>query len=342
MVMEIKKRIIYILIAFTVILLLLNALLDSQDGSYTKEKVLGNFTSRNKIEKSFEKILTTYGIKSSWIKKTPNRENQYDSLKYKYKIEIPPSVPIPMIIKELSLKLKNKNIDITSKEEKINGLTELIIKSDKKIKLSANLKYNSSLQRSFSSIAFILNDAERLDNDELETLLAIPIKFGVLLPLRSSSIKIAEKILAAGRNYFINLDDDGDKLNFELDEDLGINELKRNIKSIVSSFNTPRKYFISKKETGFSDNFINFLIDEFNKRNRKVLRLELFLKLKGEDANDLNSLLNFHLNKLPEGKSKLFFISVNDWKNIQPVLNSYLKKGNKIILPTKVLRNSFQ
>ncbi len=342
MIMEIKKRIIYSLVVFTIILLLLNALLDSQNTNYNREaEVGGTSLSRIKIEQSFEKTLSNYGIKNNWIKKKPKRAKQYDSLKYKYEIEVPSSVPIPMIIKELSLKLKNENISLTSKEEKINGLTKLRIKSNNKLKLLADLKYNTSLQRSFSSIAFILTDVESLGNDELKILLAIPIKFGVLLPLRTSSINIAEKILAAKRNYFINLDDDGDKVSFELDEDLGINELKRNIKSIVSSFNTPRKYFISKKRTGFSNSFINFLSDEFRKRNREILKLDLFLKLKGEDARDLNSLLNFHLNKLPTGKSKLFFISVNDWENIQPVLNSYIKKGNKIVLPTKLFQHPF-
>ena len=272
-------------------------------------------------------------------KKTKDKNNQFDSLKYNYQIQIPTSIPIPMIIKEISLKLKNKNVSITSKEEKINGTTELKIKSGSFIKLVANLEYNSLLQRPYSSIAFIINDVEELNENELNNLLTNSFKFGALLPLRSTSIVIAEKILASKKNYFINLDDDADKLNFELDEDLNVKQLKRNIKSIVSSFNTPRFYFISKKKTGFSNSFISFLTEEFSKQNRTVLRLNSFIKLQGENKQDLNSLLDFHLNKLKAGTSKLFIISIDDWWTIQTTLNYYLKKGNKIVLPAKLLQS---
>ena len=335
--MEIKKRIVYILVAITVILIILNAALGSSGNDLVEKERAEDTLTRISIEKSFEKTLSDYGIQPDWIKKEKKSKSKFDSLKYKYKIEIPSSVPIPMIIKEISLKLKNKNADIFSKEEKINGSSELKISSGNFIKLFAKLEYNKNLQRAYSSIAFIITNVEDLNENELNTLLKNSYKFGALLPLRSSSIKIAEKILANKKNYFINLDDDADNLSFELDEDLKINELKRNIKSIISSFNTPKTYFINKKKTGFSNSFISFLSGEFKKRNRKILRLKSFIHLKGEDEKDLNSLLEFHLNKLQTGKSKIFIINISDWWNIQTTLNYYIKKGNKIVLPVKLL-----
>jgi len=337
MVMEIKKRIVYILIAVTVILIVLNAVLGSIENNPVEVSSKKDYLTVTKIENTFEKILSDYGIQTNWITKVKLKKNKYDSLKYKYNIEVPTAVPIPMIIKEMSLKLKNKNASISSKEEYINGASELEIKSGGFKKLIAKLEYNHSLKRVHSSIAFIITDLDDLDENELNTLLKNSFRFGALLPLRSSSIKIAEKILSYKRNYFINLDDDADNINFELNEDLNVKQLKHNIKSIVSSFNTPLVYFISKKRTGFSNGFISFLQEEFKKRNRKVLRLKSYIKLKGENKEDLNSLLEFHLNKLQPGKSKLFIISINDWWDIQKTLTSYTKKGNKIVLPASLL-----
>ncbi len=337
MTMEIKKKIIFILVAFTAILIILNALLGNRKHGIAKIKTVNFFLTRNKIEDNFKKILATYGIQNQWINKTNIKSKQYDSLKFKYIIEVPSSVPIPLIIKDISLILNNKNINVISRQKEFNSSTELIVKANNFVKLYANFKYNNSLHRPSSTAAFIIKNINTLSADELSAFLMIPQKYGVLLPLRNSSIGIAEKILDAKRNYYISLDDDADNVFFELDEDFGVHQLKKNIKSIISSFNTPHYYFVNKKTTGFSNSFINFLIDEFKKRKRKILRENSFINLKGEDSEDLKSLLNFHLNNIKPGNFKIFFIDVNDWENVQQVLNDYLKKGNKIILPSKLL-----
>ncbi len=334
--MESKKKIIYTLIVFTSLLLLLNVVLGMLDADYEPLRS-DDEIQKSEIERTFLNVLKNFGIKDKWVNKKKIRKETLDSVNYKYEIEIPSDVAIPMILKELSQRFIYREVKISSKEKKDFGSASLEIRSGSFIKLIAELNYSKKILRPHSSVAFILKNIEDLNETEFSKLLKTPIKFGVLLPLRIESIPIAEKILKSKRAYYIYLDDDADKPKFELDEDLNVNTLNKNIRSIVSSFNTPKYFFVSKRGTGYSNSFINYLKEEFKKKNRKVLNLKLFINLKGENNADLNSLLNFHLNKVAPGKSKMFFIDVDDWETIQQNINSYLKKGNRVILPYRLL-----
>lgn len=334
--MELKKKIIYTLISFTALLILLNVVL----GLLKKDVIIvknNNDVTRLDIEKSFTSVIKKFGIKDSWVKKKNINDKTLDSISYKYKIEIPVDVPIPMILKELSNKLKNGNAKVTSTEKTNFGSTILKIKTGNCVKLVAEINYKKEIFREYSSIAFIIKNLDKLSKTEFDKLLNTPIKFAALLPLQIKSVDIAEKILKSKRTYFIFLDDDSDNIKFELDEDINVNTLKKNVASIVSSFNSPRHFFISNKGTGFSNSFVNYLKEEFKRKGRKVLNLNSFVNLKGENEKDLNSLLGFHLNNIKPSESKTFFIGIEDWDSIQHNINTYLKKGNKLKPPSQIL-----
>jgi len=334
--MEAKKKIVYLLVIFTIFLILLNIILGLFESDYIPENT-GEDIPRIKIEEDFISVLKNFKIKDNWIKKKKINDKDLDSVNYKYEIVIPTDIPIPMILKELNEKFKYGNAIITSIEKNNFGSANLKIKTDNYIKLVANFNYKKEITRERSAIAFILKNVENLSESELEKLLSTPIKFATLLPLQTESIFIAEKILVSKRTYYIYLDDDSDNIKFEIDEDLNVKTMKKNIKSIISSFNSPHYYFTSKEGTGFSNIFINYLKEEFKKRGRIVLNSKSFITLKGEDEKDLNSLLKFHLNKIGPGNSKVFFIDINDWESIQKSINSYIKKGNRIKSPSQLL-----
>jgi len=334
--MESKKKIVYTLISFTVLLILFNVVLGLLHQDEIKVEN-NNDVSRLDIETSFSSVIKKFGIKESWVKKKSLNDKALDSISYKYKIEIPVDVPIPMILKELSDKLKNGNAKVTSTEKKNFGSTILKIKTGQCVKLIAEINYKKEIVREHSSIAFVIKSIDKLSETEFETLLKTPIKFSALLPLQIESVEIAEKILKSKRTYYIFLDDDSDNVKFELDEDINVNSLKKNVGSIVSSFNSPQHFFISSKGTGFSNSFINFLKNEFKRKERIILNLNSFVNLKGENKKDLISLLNFHLNNIKSAESKTFFIEIDDWESIQSSINEYLKKGNKLKLPSQLL-----
>ena len=180
----------------------------------------------------------------------------------------------------------------------------------------------------------MISDGNLIDEEEIRKLKDLAIPVGIILPLENESKIIAEIIKSNKLDYFIELSDDTDNVDFELEEDLGLDKLTNNIKSIISSFNSPKIFFINELESDFSASISNFIIEKFQKRERKVITTNSFFILKGEDESDLNSLLSFHLNKLKPGTSKVFRISLNDLFEIQKSLAKFIKKGNKIALPS--------
>lgn len=293
--------------------------------------------SKSQIETKFLDVLDNYGILEEWIKKQKIRKIKNDSLNYKYVIKISKDIPIPMLLKDLNIVFENEPIILKSTEKKVHGFSSLFISSGDEKKLMAEFKYYSNITRGYSSTAFLIIDFEEIAEPQLQKLFILPQPFGAVLPLEIDSPSLAEKIKSSGYNYFIELDDDSDNIDFELEEDIQLNKLNSNIKKIISSFNSPRIFFINKTKSGFSLSLTNYIKEEFGKRNRNILTINNYILLKGENSNDLKSLLNFHLNKLKMGDKKIFRINYGDWLIIQNELNVYVKKGNKIVYPTKLL-----
>lgn len=332
--MVLKRKLIYSLTLIALILIFINIFINPNQ----EERLpTSDNLSINEIENIFESVLDRFGIEKSWVDKRKFKNKISDSLSYYYSVKIPTDIPIPLILKELNDEFNNKSTDLKSIEKKEFGSSDVEIKNNNVIKLKAEINYSKELERKFSTAAFLLTDIEKFDEIGLQNFFNIPVKFGVLLPLRSTSIKKAEQILINKLEYFIIIDDDADNVDFELDEDFSISQISRNIKKIITSFNTPKIFFLPAKEEIFSKNFQDFLIGEFQKQKRRLISLDKIPNLKGENPTDLKSLIKFYFNNLRFNENKIFIINADDWLNIQDEINNYLKKGNKIVNPSSVL-----
>jgi hypothetical protein len=91
----------------------------------------------------------------------------------------------------------------------------------------------------------------------------------------------------------------------------------------------------------FSDLFkkkvLGELNEEFAERERNLVHIDDYLNIHGENSEDLISLFQFHIRQINEGDRKIFRMDYKDWLQIHESLESYLKKGNKIISPSKYL-----
>lgn len=329
-----KRKIIYFLIAIVVLLLLVNVVLNLIE---PKHKIVEETQTKEKIEDDFITVLESFGIKESWISKQKIKNSKNDSLTYKFQVKLPLDVTIPVLLKDINEVFASNPVDATSKEIKLYGVTELTLSSGKFRKLLAEFKYDSELSREYSTIGFLINDGRLIEEEEILKIKNLAIPVGIILPLENKSKANAELIKSNRLDYFIELSDNADDVDFELDEDLGLEKLNNNIKVIISSFNSPKVFFINELESGFNASIANFIFEKFEKRGRKVVTSNSFLSLKGEDNSDLQSLLGFHLNKMKPRTSKIFRINIDDLFEIQNILSKFIKKGNKIELPSHLL-----
>ncbi|MBK8943815.1 MAG: hypothetical protein IPM32_00965 [Ignavibacteriae bacterium] len=330
-----KRKLIYILTAIVAILLLLNVVLGFLHISLPNNQ--SAYLSKKVIDEKFLKVLSDYGIDENWIKKGKIQKGKSDSLKNSLIINLPNDVPIAQIIKDINIEFSKKPVIISSSEEKINGLTNLIIESGNSIKLIADFKHDENIIREFSNISFLLYQVEDLDENELSELIKNPLHFGTVLPLESNSTSIAEILKEGKKEYFIELDDNSDEIDFELSDDMKLDELKSNSKKIIASFNSPHIFFIDENKSELAKSIQNYLAEKFKERNRRILLSNKFTYIKGENESDINSLLRFHISKLKSGEAKVFRINVEDWHLIQDELTNIQKRGNKIVNPSWLL-----
>ena len=328
-----KRKIIYVLVSAVSGLLLLNVLLGITQEK--PEEKIKNSLSIHEIEFNFFNTLTEFGIKQSWIQKRKLNKGTFDSLTYKFVVKLPAGVAIPVVLKDLNESLVGKPVTIFSEEEKINGYTKLQIKSGSYTKLVSDLRYDSKLFREYSQIGFLLTDLDEID--EYKTLMQLAVPFGVILPLESKSTETAELFKSNKFDYFINLYSDSDNADFELDKDFDLEKLNQNIKNIISSFNSPKIFFMDFNQSGFDKSMKNYINDKFNERSRKIIALSNYVLLKGENEKDLISLINFHLNNVKVGESRVFKIRALDFFKIQDEITNYIKRGHKVLSPYKLL-----
>jgi hypothetical protein len=330
-----KRKVIYFLVAVVAALLLINVLLSLiQTGNQNQNT---DEISSSEIEKSFLSSLDNFGIKENWINKQKLKKKLSDSISYIYQIKIPLGLTIPQILKDMSEEFANKPAILNSEEKKIGGITRLEIKSRNSIKLISEFKYDPILEREFSQTGFILINYNESSEKEIDDIFKVLLPFGVLLPLESNSQIIAENVKNNKKEYFLELNDDCDDSGLELNDDLELEELTKNCNKIISNFNSPKYFFITKKESGFNFSTIDFISDKFENKGRKILKLENYTKLQSESISDLKSLYNFHLVNLKAGGDKIFLITVTDWLLIQNEISNYIKKGNKVVFPSQLL-----
>ena len=330
-----KRKIIYALVSVVSILLLLNVVLGITKKK--QEEIPKETLSIDEIELNFFNTLNEFGIQQSWIQKRKLNKGTFDSLTYKFNIKLPSGVAIPLVIKDLNESFIGKPVSITSEEVKINGYTSLKIESGNYVKLITELRYDSKLFRENSQIGFLITDLDDTESSDFSTLKKLAIPFGCILPLELKSTEIAELLKSSGIDYFINLYSDSDNTDFELDKDFDLEKLSHNIKNIISSFNSPKIFFMDLKKSGFDNNLKSFIIGEFNERSRNIIPINNYVLLKGENEKDLISLINFHLNNVKAGESKVFKVTVSDFFKIQDEITRYIKRGNKVITPSKLL-----
>jgi hypothetical protein len=329
-----KKKIIYFLIAVIASLLLLNVLLALNQNK--NEIELNRELTINKIEEKFYNVLNVFGIDDLWISTQKLKKGEYDSLEYKFIVKIPSGVAIPLVLKDLNEAFVNQPVTMASEEKKINGITSLNIESAGDVKLIAEFKYDLKLVREFSQVGFLLTKIDEIEDSEFNILYNIAFPFGVLLPLETNSRETAEIIKSNNINYFIELIHNSESVDFELDPMFSLEKLSKNIRNIISSFNSPDIFFIDDKKSKFDINAKNYIKEEFMKKNRRVISLNKYALLKGENKADLLSLMSFYLNNIKMGDSGVFRISANDFLMVQEEINKYVKKGNKILNPNKL------
>ncbi|MEO8399222.1 MAG: hypothetical protein ABI550_05320 [Ignavibacteriaceae bacterium] len=290
------------------------------------------------INQKFMNSVLSFGLNNDWIKK--DKKTKSDSTFFSYKISIPQDLPITVILSEINSSLKNLNVNIFSKEDKINGKTELTILSKENLKLSASFDYNNEMRRKAGYIGILVSNLNELNDEKLNKVLNFPELFGYIIFPSKSSSEFVKKVSKFRKEYVVILDDEIKELKYKLDEDYSAGRLKSSIRSIIGSFPNASFFLIDNNSDLFSSKIYDFVENEFEKRKIKFIKKNTLFEILSEPLNQIKSSFNNLVRSNEKGWGRVIIVPAENFNLIEDEIISLRKIGYKFISPTQIISNN--
>ncbi len=320
-----KRKFIYSLVVFSILLIISNILLEVTS---KKEKKTIQEISINEIELKFSSTLNNYGILSNWIKKVYVKNRLSDSLDFLYNVTLPQEVSMPALIKDLNNSFDLEKITIETIERKNHSNTQLRIYSNKKLKLQANLRDSKKISRKYASYSFLVHADVNNDERAINEMEDIYCDFTYLITPSKEAFEIKNSF---NGKYALLINDALSGTEYSLEEDFSKQKLTNRIRSIVINFGNDKTYLIDETSAIFNSKTYNLLRDEFEKRGINLISLQKYSKLKGKTKQELISLFQFYTTSLKGKGEKTFLINSIDFLELQPLIAKQIKMGDKVV-----------
>jgi len=322
-----KRKIIYALISFSLLLIIGNIILEKY---YYDDTVIVQEISRDEIEEKFLTALDNYGIIQEWVTRSTSKKNLSDSLEYIYEIKFPSEISIASFIKDVNANIVDQSVEIESIEQRNLSNSEIKIYSNKILKLVAKLIHNRKIKREYAEYRFIVKIDDQINDEMFNELSKLYLNYAIAFIPSEFSSEVQEKL---ERDYIVLLNDEIDDSQFILDEDYSKQRLVNVIKEIIITYGRKTIYLIDETSILYNSKIYSLIKEEFEKRGIKILSLNSITQLKAESEKQLQSLFRFYTTSLKGKKGKTFFIRYNDFLLLTPLIEKQLKMGDKVLLP---------
>lgn len=327
--MQLKKKFTSYLLAFAVVLLIVNVLVDYFKKSNKGNNYVRELTS-HQIDSIFLSVLNQYGIEPEWISTTKIKVPDEDSISKKFIVMLPEDLPIPLIIKDFHKIIENDITSFVSEEKKIYGTTELRIYTNEYLKLLALLIPDKQTVRKRNELSFVISNAFDLNESDFNSFLSIPYNFSAVVIPKEDLILKADSIKKYSKEYIVLLNDDLNDSKFKLNPSSHKEVLRNSIRNIITFFKDAQLFVVDESSELFNSTVYNFIRDEFKKNKKTLIPLSEFIHLNSEEDAELNSRFRFHCEDKSGSNQKIFFLTFENFQKIKNEFDRIRKRGNKI------------
>lgn len=326
-----KSTVVQILLIVVIILLGINIILEKY--YHPKPESEGIELPASVINNRFLLSLYNYNLDSLWISRRNIPKTIEDSLKFKYKVNVPTDLPVSLLLREIQDQFDTTEADIYSREFKSDNSTELKISSGGFVKLEALFGYNKSLKRKSDTLGFVLTDIEDLNDNELNTLLLLPEHFAVVLIPSKHSQELFKVLKENQKQTAVLLNDDISELEFKLNTGYSDRRIKSSVVSIIRKFYTASLFIIDDKSDIYGSPHLETIENEFLKRHIDLLNLSEFESLRNDSPREIiNSI------RIADSNKRVFMITAEEFLEMPPLLAGLRKTGYKFINPSLLVR----
>lgn len=325
-----KIKLIYGLVAVVIVLILLNVGIDLTKKFSDEKPPLEH--KKSELEKIVFTELNNFGIQENWISKKRIWQNAPDSTQYYYKITVPSELTIPEILLHIKKEFDQyQNVSIDNEEYKINGVSQLQISSNNKVKFRAHFSYDNDVKRIRPNVSFIVGNIDDLAESEKEKLFEISYPCALMLVPSKKTKKILETLPDYDKDFVILINDDVSDEFYEMDSGSSKSKIKRSIGNIVTDFSGSTRFFVDQNSDLFNSVVFNYIKDEFRRRKITLYRLSTLKNVSKKSEKEKLSFLQYHFNDVENRKKKVFYITSEDYIKLQSYIEKYKKKGNKFV-----------
>ncbi|KAF0152054.1 MAG: hypothetical protein FD143_1422 [Ignavibacteria bacterium] len=328
------KRKIFTYLLFTALaLLLVNIAVDLF--THKTKKPVASELSRTEIENTFWKVLDDYGINAEWVKKKKFREEHEDSINAQFLVTLPAEVPIPLIIKDINNVIEKDITGFVSKEMQIFGATEIRIYTNEMLKLKATLTPDPKLARNRNDFSFIISDAFTLSDKKFSDFLNVTYPVAAAIVPDTDELLKVDSLQRFSKEYVLLINNDIDDSKMKLVQEYQKELLRSSIRNILSAFPNAKYVTVEERSKLFNSPIYNFVRDEFKKRRFTVFPLSEFIRLETEDEQELVSKFKFYSEDTTASRQKVFYLTLDNFGKITPLIVKYKKQGSKIVPVSK-------
>jgi hypothetical protein len=316
-----KRTAVKILFAAAVLLIAADLLIQKiYLGTNAERKKL----SSTETEEKFRNAVFNFGLEKNWVHKKENNKSGYSS----YLVELPPDLPVTVILKEFKEIFRKDFVTLESEEKKINGTTFLKIISGDELILYSQFRYNPALTRKAGEISFLLQDVTGLNEKEDSVLLNSPELFNLVLIPSKESAKKALKISRSGKHYSILLNNEIPELKYNFKENYTEARLKASVREILADFPDLRFILIDEGSAIYRSVIYSIIEKEFLERNIKIFK-KGSADLLPEDEDVIGA-----FNRIAAAKERKFILTtVQNFLLLQPEITKYKKIGCRFVEP---------
>jgi hypothetical protein len=326
---NLKRKIINYLVAASAILLIVNTAIDYKE-SPPKEKSISEL-SVAQIEKVFFKVLDEYGIESSWISTQKYKAAAYDSVKQQYFVKLPEDLPIPLIIKEINKVIEKDITGFVSEEKKMYGTTEISIYTNEVLKLKATLMPDKENVRNRSQLAFIISDAQDLNEKEFKQFLEIYFPVTALVIPDKNNFPMIDTLKNLTKDYAVVINNDIDDNEMKLKPEYSKPLLHGSILNIINKFQANKAYFIDDNSKIFNSAIFNYVRKDFRDQGVILHQRSDLIDLDISDDTELRQKFVKLCNDALSDKQKIILIPFEKFLKLTDLIEVNKKKGNKIV-----------
>ena len=336
-----KRKILVSLFAAVVILLIAYLVLELAWHDETKKVKNKKEINSAGIEKIFKESLLNFGFENSWIRPAEKEKKSLSAGEkglITYKVAVPSDLPIPVILREIFISFSPYEVNIKSKEQKINGKTLLEISAGNSLKLTAEFYYDESINRNAGRVGIFITGITNLNNESFKKFLSIPETFELLLIPSKESSGVLPTLSYYKKRYGILLNDDIADLEFKLNRKYSKARLKSSIRNILGKYSNTSIFIIDNKSNLFSSAVYPLLKEEFSKRKICLVPEDSLSDLTGK--NNYNALKDFQnvIEKTKRGENAEFVITTDEFQLLQQEIIKYRKIGYKFVLPSELIK----